>query len=152
MDSPSQGIRVTIFGDEYSLKGDVDAETTRQVAAYVDRKILELQGKSASRDKLKIAILSALNIAGELFDHKSKAEQQQKGRGAVGETRRGTVQGPARKLSRTVTVPASLQRMLFCLILPAGDGSASLLPDRISFNRVFAHFMVKVHFCREVPA
>ena len=78
MERSSQGVRVTIFGDEYSLKGDVDEETTREVADYVDRKITELQGKSASRDKLKIAILSALNIAGELFDHKSKAEQKER--------------------------------------------------------------------------
>ena len=74
MDSSSQSVRVTIFGDDYSVKGDVNVETTKMVAEYVNRKMTEIRQNTASSDKLKIAILSALNIAGELLEQKSKSE------------------------------------------------------------------------------
>jgi cell division protein ZapA (FtsZ GTPase activity inhibitor) len=41
----------------------------------VNKKMHELHQKSAARDKTKVAILSALNIAGELFDYKAKYEK-----------------------------------------------------------------------------
>ena len=78
MDSSSQGINVTIFGEQYSIRGDVDSGTTRRVAEYVNSKINELSGKSASQNKLKIAILSALNIAGELFESRTQLEECRK--------------------------------------------------------------------------
>ena len=69
-----QSTRVVIFGTEYSIKGDVDIETTRQVARYVNSKMAEINEHTASRDNVKIAVLSALNIAGELFELKDKQE------------------------------------------------------------------------------
>jgi cell division protein ZapA (FtsZ GTPase activity inhibitor) len=35
----------------------------------------ELQRGVTSRDKVKVAVLSALNIAGELFEYRSKFDQ-----------------------------------------------------------------------------
>lgn len=78
MDATLHSINVSIFGEQYSIKGDVDSETTRKVAEYVNSKINELSGKSASQNKLKIAILSALNIAGELFECRAQAEEYRK--------------------------------------------------------------------------
>ncbi len=75
MGSSSESVRVVIFGAEYSIKGDVDSEITRQVARYVNSKMTEVHEKTASRDDIKIAVLSALNIAGELFELKDKQEQ-----------------------------------------------------------------------------
>ena len=72
MSSSMESVRVVIFGAEYSIKGDVDVETTRQIARYVNSKMTEIHGNSASRDNVKIAVLSALNIAGELFELKEK--------------------------------------------------------------------------------
>lgn len=74
MSSPMESVRVVIFGSEYSIKGDVDVETTRQIARYVNSKMAEIYENSASRDNVKIAVLSALNIAGELFELKRKQE------------------------------------------------------------------------------
>lgn len=74
MGSSMESVRVVIFGTEYSIKADVDIETTRQVARYVNSKMAEIHENSASRDNVKIAVLSALNIAGELFDVKQKQE------------------------------------------------------------------------------
>lgn len=78
MSGSPESVRVYIDGDEYSIKGDVDFETTRRVAEYVNAKISEIHMSTASRDKLKVAILSAMNIAGELFEYKSKCEEQSK--------------------------------------------------------------------------
>ena len=75
MDSSSESVRVTIYGDEYSIKSDSDSETTKQIAAYVNRKIAEVEPRIASRDKIKVAILSAMNIAGELMGYKEKCEK-----------------------------------------------------------------------------
>jgi len=72
----NDSIRVKIFGDEYSIRGDVDSETTRKIAEYVDAKMIEIYEKGVSKDKLKIAILSALNIAGQLFEYKSIASER----------------------------------------------------------------------------
>jgi len=75
MGSSMESVRVVIFGTEYSIKGDVDAETTRQVARYVNSKMAQVHETTASHDNIKIAVLSALNIAGELFELKAKQEQ-----------------------------------------------------------------------------
>jgi len=74
----SESIRVMIFGKEYSIKGDADTETTKQVAEYVNSKIAEIQKVTAAVDNIKIAVLSALNIAGELFETKAKYEEELK--------------------------------------------------------------------------
>lgn len=75
MSSLMESVRVVIFGTEYSIKGDVDIETTRQVARYVNAKMAEVHENTASRDNVKIAVLSALNIAGELYEVKHKQEE-----------------------------------------------------------------------------
>jgi cell division protein ZapA len=78
MSPSSDSIRVNIYGDEYSIKGDVDIDITKKVAQYVNLKMEEIQAGVPSREKLKIAVLSALNIAGELHDYKSKCEEYTK--------------------------------------------------------------------------
>jgi cell division protein ZapA (FtsZ GTPase activity inhibitor) len=60
------------------LRSDTDAETTRLVAQYVNAKIAELQTLTASSDNVKLAVLCALNIAGELFEAKAKYETEAK--------------------------------------------------------------------------
>lgn len=75
MDSSMESVRVIIFGVEFSIKSDVDVETTRQIARFVNSKMSEIHENTASRDHLKVAVLSALNIAGELFELKAKHEE-----------------------------------------------------------------------------
>jgi cell division protein ZapA len=78
MNASADSVRVYIFGDEYPIKGNVDIEIIRKVADYVDRKMMGFQKNMASRDKLKVAVLSAINIAGELFELKESNESQAK--------------------------------------------------------------------------
>ncbi len=61
-------VKVTIFGEEYPVRGAADPEYIIRVADYVDKKMREIASKSKIKTPDKIAILTALNIAGELFD------------------------------------------------------------------------------------
>jgi cell division protein ZapA len=60
-------LKVNIYGTEYPIRGEVDAEYIRQVAEYVDRKMREVDHTTAAKSSLQVAILAALNIADELF-------------------------------------------------------------------------------------
>jgi cell division protein ZapA len=75
MGSSIDSVRVVISGMEFSIKADVNSETTKQIARYVNSKMAEMHQNTASRDNMKIAVLSALNIAGELFELKAKHEE-----------------------------------------------------------------------------
>lgn len=75
MGSSIESVRVNIFGNEYSVKSDTDPNTTKQIAHFVNSKMLEIQEQSSLRDNMKIAVLSALNIAGELFEVKTRHDE-----------------------------------------------------------------------------
>jgi cell division protein ZapA len=75
MSSSTESIRVTIFGEEYSIKGDSDTKTTKKIAEFINRKMSEVQNGVPSRDKATVAILCAMNIAEELFKYKEECEQ-----------------------------------------------------------------------------
>jgi len=60
-------LKVNIYGTEYPIKGEVDAEYILRIAEYVDRKMREVDQTTAAKSSLKVAILAALNIADELF-------------------------------------------------------------------------------------
>ncbi len=77
MGSSIESVRVAIFGSEYSIKSNVDTATTKEIARYVNSKMTDIHQRSSYRDHMKIAVLSALNIAGELFEIKEKYVQQE---------------------------------------------------------------------------
>lgn len=60
-------VKVTIGGDEYSLRSDRPPEYTRAVAEHVDRALQEVLSVSAIVETHKAAILAALAITDELF-------------------------------------------------------------------------------------
>lgn len=74
----SESVRVRIFDMDFFLRCDADTDTTRQVASYVNAKIAELRELTASQDNVKMAVLCALNITGELFETKAKYEAEVK--------------------------------------------------------------------------
>lgn len=59
-------VKVKIFNTEYTLKVE-DEEIAYKVAEYVDKMMNELHNKLPEQSVLTIAILTALNIAEELF-------------------------------------------------------------------------------------
>jgi len=77
MNSSSESVVINIAGIEYSIKTDIDIELTLKIAEYVDQKMMEMKNNNSIRDDIKIAVLTALNIAGELFEYKNKWEKVQ---------------------------------------------------------------------------
>jgi len=65
-------LKINIYGTEYPIKSDTetDAEYIQEVAAYVDKKMREIDQNTQAKSSLKIAILAALNITDELFQAK----------------------------------------------------------------------------------
>jgi len=63
-------LRVTIYGQEFPLKGK-DPEFIHRVADYVNEKMMEVGANMPGSTAIdKVAIIAALNIAGELFQLK----------------------------------------------------------------------------------
>ena len=64
-------VKVTIGGDEYTLKSDRSTEYTRAVAEYVDSALKEVLASGSIVEAHKAAILAALAITDELFAERS---------------------------------------------------------------------------------
>jgi len=61
-------VKVSILGDEYTIRSDASPEHTRAVAEYVDRVIRQIMSGSHMVESHKAAILAAISITGELFE------------------------------------------------------------------------------------
>ena len=89
MTSSKHSTRVTICGEDYTLKSDVPPERTRAVAAYVDAAIRQVMGSAAVVESHKAAILAALSITDELFRERAGNEEMAEAmQGLSGELRR----------------------------------------------------------------
>jgi len=60
-------VRVTIGGEEYTVRSELPPEYTREVAAYVDAALKRVRDMLPSVESHKAAILAALAITDELF-------------------------------------------------------------------------------------
>ena len=61
-------VHVDIFGSQYTIKqGSEDSEYIVRVAAYVDQKMREINDKLPVASVAKVAVLTSLNLADELF-------------------------------------------------------------------------------------
>ena len=66
-------VRVTIVGEEYTVRSPIDPEHTRAVAGYVDAAIRKIVSSGTVVESHKAAILAAMQIAGELFEERQAA-------------------------------------------------------------------------------
>ena len=66
---------VNIFGRDYKIKGIADENYILEMAKFVDTKMRELSNTSQLPSTERIAILTALNIADELFREKQKTSE-----------------------------------------------------------------------------
>ncbi len=60
-----QSVTVTIYKNEYTLKGEADSQHIKELAKIVDAKMTEI-GKKSSAPADKVAILVSMNIADDL--------------------------------------------------------------------------------------
>ena len=71
MDNSENFVKVTIYGQEYTIKAPADASYIKNIAEYVDEKMREVQEElSTPQVPAKVSILAAMNIADELFAEK----------------------------------------------------------------------------------
>lgn len=68
-------VRVTILGEEYTLRSATSAEETQAVAKHVDRSIREIMQSGLVVETQKASILAMLRMAGELFQARAEAER-----------------------------------------------------------------------------
>ncbi|MDA8210569.1 MAG: cell division protein ZapA [Clostridia bacterium] len=59
-------VKVEIFGESYSVKGQESPENIRLIAGYVDKKMRQIADRNHRLSNVQIAVLAALNIADEL--------------------------------------------------------------------------------------
>jgi cell division protein ZapA len=73
---PMTTVRATveIFGQRLGLRADGDSARLEELARFVDSRMREVADRSSSVDTVKIAVLTALNIADELF-HERETDQ-----------------------------------------------------------------------------
>jgi cell division protein ZapA len=70
-------VKVNIFGSEYTLRAtDADNGEIYRIAEYVDGKMREIQAVKPNRPLHQIAILTALNITGELFKLREQGTEE----------------------------------------------------------------------------
>jgi cell division protein ZapA len=73
--SRKSSVKVTIVGEEYTIRSDEPAEHTRAVAKYVDETIRGVMNAGATVESHKAAILAALQITDELFKSQDGREE-----------------------------------------------------------------------------
>jgi len=61
---------VEIFGQRLGLRTEGDVARLEELARFVDLRMREVASRSSSVDTVKIAILTALNIADELYEER----------------------------------------------------------------------------------
>nr|MBN2278047.1 cell division protein ZapA [candidate division Zixibacteria bacterium] len=74
MSDKDKVVRVAIFGEEYSIRGNANGDYMLRVADCVDKKMRDIALRSKNRSPHKIAVLAALNLADELLDLKDNLE------------------------------------------------------------------------------
>lgn len=73
-----RSVTVQIAGVRYALKTDEDDRWVKAVAAFVDGKIRDTQKHARTPDTQSVAVLTALQIAEELFNERRQSGELKK--------------------------------------------------------------------------
>ena len=65
-------VKVQIYGQTYSIQGDLDARYVQDLAKYVDSKMQAIASATGTVDTQKIAVLAALAITDELHSMRNE--------------------------------------------------------------------------------
>lgn len=81
-------VTVSIFNEEYIVKGEENPEYIEMLASFVDRRMKMIQQRNPNLSSTKVAVLTALNLSDELnklqedYDELVKnLEEEKKSRG-----------------------------------------------------------------------
>jgi cell division protein ZapA len=70
-DKPS-AVHVEIFGQTYAVQAGTEPGYVEQLAAFVDAQMRDVSRAAGAVDSVRVAVLSALNIADELFQLRAR--------------------------------------------------------------------------------
>ena len=73
-----RSVTVQIAGNRYTLKTDEDDRWVKSLAAFVDAKMREAQKHTRTVDTQSVAVLTALQIAEELFAERRDTRELRK--------------------------------------------------------------------------
>jgi len=73
-----RSVTVQIAGVKYALKTDEDDRWVKSVAAFVDGRIRDTQKHTRTPDTQSVAVLTALQIAEELFNERRESGELRK--------------------------------------------------------------------------
>lgn len=75
MNPPKNVVKVSILDEEFTIRSEATPEHTVAVAEHVDRIMRQIMGAGGTAEVRKAAILAALQIADELLQSRSTAEE-----------------------------------------------------------------------------
>ena len=75
MAKEAQSIRVSIYDQEYFMRGDLNPEYIQKLAQYLDTKMRSIAERTRTVDTLRVAILAALNVADEYHQMKARYDE-----------------------------------------------------------------------------
>jgi cell division protein ZapA len=68
-------MKIEIFDQMYNVQADGDEAYLRELAAFVDEKMRTVAEATRQVDSMRVAVLSALNIADELFALRKRQQE-----------------------------------------------------------------------------
>jgi len=74
MKTADHRVTVDILGEEFTIRGDADAEYIASVARLVDSRMKELRSSNKNMNKNRLAVLTALNLADELLQERARKD------------------------------------------------------------------------------
>jgi cell division protein ZapA len=81
--TPRTPVKVTILGEEFTIRSAASPEETRSVAQYVDSTIRDIMQSGVAIETHRGVILACLRIAGELFEARRNAAEVHQGMEAL---------------------------------------------------------------------
>lgn len=76
MSGEKHAVKVTIGGEEFTVRSELPPEYTREVAAYFDEALGRIRGSLPTVEAHKAAILAGLAITDELFQARQGDQDQ----------------------------------------------------------------------------
>ncbi len=76
MESTPTRVQVRILGEDYTIVGDAEEATIRELARTVDERLRELKQALPNASTSRLAVLCAINLADELYQLKNSELSQ----------------------------------------------------------------------------
>jgi cell division protein ZapA len=71
-------VKVQIFGQTYTIHGELDPPYVQKLASYVDQKMSAIADATSTVDTVKVAVLAALAVADELHtSQRNRGEEEE---------------------------------------------------------------------------